>query len=182
MTEDLEVITYLQESLALTSFLYPPLSASWSLIHLNLIPIASSAVGQPGRVVSLTVKLAFLQKHFADRENSGKIWPLFFMGTWGGLPCILTENTRTNTELHFYPFFFLPLRDKNFFKWNSRFTRQIRCGSLSKAKPCVIVMEKGNIDASLNKIVTGQCCENKYKYIYQRRCQESLCLYYVIGG
>lgn len=72
MTEDSKVITYLQESLALTSFLYPPLSASWSLIHLNLILIASSAVGKPGGVVSLTVKLAFLQKHFGDGENSGK--------------------------------------------------------------------------------------------------------------
>lgn len=77
MTEDLEVITYLQENLALTSLLSPLLSASWSLIHLNLIPIASSAVGQPGRVVSLTVKLAFLWKHFADREDREK-YGLYF--------------------------------------------------------------------------------------------------------
>ena len=59
MAEDLEVIAYLQENLAPTSFLSPLLSASWSLIHLNLILIASNAVGQPGRVLSLMVKLAF---------------------------------------------------------------------------------------------------------------------------
>lgn len=39
-----------------------------SLIHLNLILIASSAVGWPGRAVSLAGELAFFQKHFADRE------------------------------------------------------------------------------------------------------------------
>lgn len=139
MTEDSKVITYLQESLALTSFLYPPLSASWSLIHLNLILIASSAVSMPGGVVSLS-KISLSSETFWWRREQRKIWPLFFMVTWGGLPCILTEKKRTNTWLHFCPF--LPFEDKNVLKWNSKFTRQIRCGSLSKAKPCVIVMGK----------------------------------------
>lgn len=69
MTKDQEVITYWRKLLPLHHSFSPPRSASLSLIHLNLIPIASSAVGQSGRAVSLTVELAFVLKHFADGEH-----------------------------------------------------------------------------------------------------------------
>lgn len=127
---------------------FPPRSASLSLIHLNLILIASRHCRSPWQSCKSHSRISFRPETFCWRTarlNYGLYSPYMaacgaalhfnraLVYSWGH-----TQGENPTVTLWVSP------RDKNcFFNWNSRFSRQIRSDGLSKAQPCVTVIGKG---------------------------------------